>query len=102
MILYTDIVSPDDLPELGSDLVAALAGLQVDDLSHGVALTDSHLDYSWTRTDLGCSQQTPRPPPAAPHISSHLGVRQERSGQTSPSVQDQVRQVTPEAGAGVW
>ena len=34
MILYTDIVSPDDLPELGSDLVAALAGLDVDDLSH--------------------------------------------------------------------
>ena len=29
------VYPPDDLPELGSDLVAALAGLEVDDLSHG-------------------------------------------------------------------
>ena len=29
---------PDDLPELGSDLVAALTGLDVDDFSHGGGL----------------------------------------------------------------
>ena len=29
-----DLDIPDDLPELGSDLVAALAGLDVDDFSH--------------------------------------------------------------------
>jgi hypothetical protein len=28
----------DDLPELGADLVAALAALHVDDLTHGGAL----------------------------------------------------------------
>jgi hypothetical protein len=30
-------ISPDDLPELGSDLVAALAGLHVHDFPHGEA-----------------------------------------------------------------
>ena len=29
------VLIADDLPELGPDLVAALAGLQVDDFSHG-------------------------------------------------------------------
>ena len=28
----------DDLPELGADLVAALAGLDVDDLPHGCGM----------------------------------------------------------------
>ena len=93
MILYTGIVSPDDLPELGSDLVAALAGLQVDDLSHGVALTDSHLDYSWTRTDPGCSQQTPRPPPGHHqplHTSPYIWVFARR-GQVRPTPQYRTR-----------
>ena len=29
-------IIPDDLPELGSNLVAGLAGLEVNDLAHGV------------------------------------------------------------------
>ena len=89
MILYTGIVSPDDLPELGSDLVAALAGLQVDDLSHGVALTDSHLDYSWTRTDLGCSQQTPGHHQPL-HTSPYIWVFARR-GQVRPAPQYRTR-----------
>ena len=34
-LFYKEISSPDDLPELGSDLVAALASLHVHDFSHG-------------------------------------------------------------------
>ena len=44
--IYTDSFVPDDLPELCSDLVATLAGLEVDDLSHVDWLT--WLCYSWT------------------------------------------------------
>ena len=43
---------PDNLPELGSDLVAALAGLHVHDFSHGDGRVVRRLKY---RKEIGTS-----------------------------------------------
>ena len=78
----------DDLPELGPDLVAALAGLQVDDFSHGGGGYRSESQRAarllWSRVGLRVRRDgegslvlslPPFPSPPSPPPAQSIGER---------------------------